>query len=394
MNALNGTTFEKREPIINKKVAEMEFEMRYIATSSVESGAILARTIYNDKGQVLLSAGVQLQESLIQRLLNIGIPFIYIKDSRTDDIGYKEVIPRELKTKAISSIQDTFEQIRVVKTLPSSVVIEKSSQSLMSVIRELHTQIQNNDSLLSLLSDVYAYDDYIFTHSFNVTLYSLAIGKELGFSTKELEVLGLGAILHDVGKMKTPTDVLLKPGKLTAEEFEQIKKHAEDGFEMLRNVATVSLKVAHCAYQHHERLNGSGYPRGIKREEIHPYAKIIAVADVFDAVTSDRIYRGAMLPHNGLEILFAGAGTLFDEEIVKAFRRAIAIYPVGLTVELSDGRKGVVSKQNINVSDRPIIRILEEEGQSVPPYEINLEAELSVVITGCDTTFQRKDSFN
>lgn len=372
----------------------MEFDMRYVATTSVEPGAILARSIYNDKGQILLSEGVQLQESLIQRLLDIGIPYIYVKDAQTGDIDYKDVIPRELKTKAISSIQETFQQIRAVKTLPGSVVIEKASQILTGIIRELYAQIENDENLLSLLSDVYTYDDYIFTHSFNVTLYSLAIGKELGLSTKDLEVLGLGAILHDVGKMKIPTEVLFKPGKLTAEEFKQIKKHAEDGFDMLRNVKTVSLLVAHCAYQHHERLNGSGYPRGIKADEIHLYAKIIAVADVFDAVTSDRIYRGAMLPHNGLEILFAGAGTLFDEEIVKAFRRSIAIYPVGLTVTLSDGRIGVVAKQNAHVSDRPIIRIIEEQGRSVSPYEINLEDELSLVITGCDTTFHVKDSAN
>ena len=134
-------------------------------------------------------------------------------------------------------------------------------------------------------------------------------------------------------------------------------------FNYLKNIHTVSLHVAHCAYQHHERLDGSGYPRGLKDNEIHELGKIIAVADVFDAVTSNRVYRSAMLPHEGLEILYAGAGTKFEIPIVEAFRRAVAIYPNGLSVVLNDGRKGVVSGQNIGIGDRPIIRILEEIDQ-------------------------------
>lgn len=366
--------------------------MRYVATNTVKPGTILARAIYNDKGQILLSEGVSLKEGLLKRLLDIGIPFIYIKDANTEDICYKEVVPRELKTQAIKSIEGTFQQVQLDATISSAIVIEKASQSFTALIRDLHSQIKNNNDLISLLSDVYTYDNYIFTHSFNVTLYSLAIGMELGLNQKELETLGLGAVFHDVGKMKIPTEVLFKPGKLSEEEFQQIKQHPQDGFDILRHVQTIPLIVAHCAFQHHERLNGSGYPRKIKGSDIHYFAKIIAVADVFDAVTSDRVYRGAMLPHNGLEILFAGAGTLFDKEIVQAFRQAVAIYPVGLTVELSDGRKGVVSKQNKHMSDRPVIRILEENGEAVTPYELDLLEKLSVVITGCDTTFRHKDS--
>lgn len=365
--------------------------MRYVATNTVKPGTILARAIYNDKGQILLSEGVELREGLIRRLLEIGIPYIYIKDARTEDIFYKEVVPREQKTKAIKTIEDTFHQVQKDHTLPSSIAIEKANQSFTNLVRDLHTQIKNNNDLVSLLSDVYTYDNYIFTHSFNVTLYSLAIGMELGLNQKEMETLGLGAVLHDVGKMKIPTDILFKPGKLTEEEFNQIKKHPEDGFELLRKVPTLSFVVAHCAYQHHERINGSGYPRQLKGDEIHYFAKIIAVADVFDAVTSDRVYRGAMLPHNGLEILFAGSGTLFDKEIVNAFRRAVAIYPIGLTVELSDGRKGSVVKQNKHMSDRPVVRILEENEEPVAPYEVDLMEELAIVITGCDTTFHQKD---
>ena len=194
----------------------------------------------------------------------------------------------------------------------------------------------------------------------------------------------MGAILHDVGKMNIPFEILGKPGKLTEEEFEMVKKHPEYGFQLLKNIHTVSLHVAHCAYQHHERIDGSGYPRGLKGDEIHELGKIIAVADVFDAVTSNRVYRNAMLPHEGLEILYAGAGNQFEVSIVEAFRRAVAIYPMGLTVELNDDRKGVISGQNIGIGDRPIVRIIEEMGNPLQEsYEINLKNQPHLIITRC-----------
>ena len=203
----------------------------------------------------------------------------------------------------------------------------------------------------------------------------------------DADLLLVGAFLHDVGKMQVKKDILLKPGKLTEEEYEQIKLHSEHGYRMLKEVPNLPLLVAHCAYQHHERINGSGYPRGLKGQDIHLYGKIIAVADVFDAVTTNRVYRKAMLPHEALEILYAGAGTLFEQNIVEAFRNSVAVYPVGLTVILNDRRIGVVVRQNMGTSNRPVVYIIEENGVPVEePYELNLMKTLDIVITDCDTT--------
>ncbi|WP_405196576.1 HD-GYP domain-containing protein [Virgibacillus necropolis] len=131
-------------------------------------------------------------------------------------------------------------------------------------------------------------------------------------------------------------------------------------------------------------MDGSGYPRGIAGNDIHPYAKIIAVADVFDAVTSNRSYRDAMLPRDGLEILYAGAVNLFDKEIVEAFKRSVAVYPNGLAVELSDNRLGVVVRQHKHLCDRPIVRIITDESkQDNSPYEIDLSRCLSITIKAC-----------
>ncbi|KAB2332891.1 HD-GYP domain-containing protein [Bacillus mesophilum] len=362
--------------------------MRLVSTKSAKIGSVLGKSIYNDKGKILLNKGVKLDGRMLSRLQKMGITYIYVMDERMKDIVYKSTLPEKLRREAILTIEDTFRQSANDQNLDKSFVIDKASKNFSKLISTLLDEIKGDQNLISIMSDVYTYDHYIFSHSLNVTLYSLAIGLQLNFSQKDLELLGMGAILHDVGKMQIPENILLKPGRLTEEEFLQIKKHAEAGFDLLRGVHSVSLIVAHCAYQHHERLNGSGYPRGISGEDIHPFAKIIAVADVFDAVTSNRIYRQAMLPHEGMEILYAGSDTLFDAKLIESFRQSVALYPVGMTVELNDGRKGVVIHQNVGLCDRPIVRILEESGLRVKAYELDLKQDLSIMISGCDTTWQ------
>lgn len=368
--------------------------MRLVATTSVNEGALLGKAIYNDQGQILLNVGARLERKILNRLIEFGIDFLYIKDPDTDDLLLSNSISDELRVNAIKSIGETFKQIQNDRMISHSFVLEKSARKFKKLISMLLDELQQSRELLNMLSDVFLHDHYIFSHSLNVTLYALAIGIEMKLSPKELEQLGLGAILHDVGKMMVPEEVLAKPGRLTAEEFQIIKAHAEDGFQLLRNIPTVPLIVAHCAYQHHERLNGSGYPRGLKGDEIHLFGRILGVADVFDAVTSNRVYRPAMLPHEGLEILYSGSGTLFDPKVVDAFRRAVAIYPIGLTVHLSDGRTGVVAAQNPGLSERPVVRILEENGLRAAPYEIDLKINLSLMIVGCDTILNHEYANN
>ncbi|WML47063.1 HD-GYP domain-containing protein [Neobacillus sp. PS3-34] len=363
--------------------------MRLVATASVAKGAILGKAIYNDRGKVLLNQGVELDEKLLERLEGMGIHYIYVTDSKTEDIIVKEPLSVKVRQKAIQTIESNFTQIQDERFLSGSIVLEKATKDFKTLIKYIVSEIKQNDDLLVLLSDIFTYDHYIFTHSLNVTMYSLAIGLQLNLPPKDLEILGLGAILHDVGKMKVDEHILLKPGRLTEDEYEEIKKHAEQGYNILRKIPGLPLIVAHCAFQHHERLDGSGYPRGIQGSEIHDFGKIIAVADVFDAVTSNRVYRRAMLPHEGLEILYAGSGSLYESSLIEAFRQAVAIYPAGITVELSDGRKGVVSRQNKGLSDRPTVRIFGDNGTEVEPYDLDLKTELHIVITACDTTFKK-----
>jgi len=361
--------------------------MRLISTKTLRSGMRLGNTIYNVTERPLLQKDVVLTEKMVQRLRELNVQYVYIDDERSKGIEMVESVPVEIRQHAIREIRGTFEDMKEINTKTLPVLLDKKTNQIQQVLKDVMREMQESTDLLTILSDAYLYDSYIFHHSFNVTLYSLAIGKQLRLPQRQLEQLGMGAILHDIGKMMIPEEVLLKPGPLTEEEFLMIREHPSIGFEILRNLNAVSLLVAHCAFQHHERLDGSGYPRGIMKTDIHPFAKIIAVADVFDACTSNRIYRTKMLPSEGLDILYAGAGTLYDPTVIKAFTQAIAIYPNGLVVELNDGRRGIIAKQNAGFSTRPIIRILQNGDDRIDqPYEVNLLEVLDLVITKTDVS--------
>ncbi|WP_099159998.1 HD-GYP domain-containing protein [Virgibacillus ndiopensis] len=358
--------------------------MRLISTKSAKPGTILAQTIYNDNGQVLIQKGVLLTERLLNRLSNQGITYLYIDDELTSDIQVQSAISEKLRKEATDAIKGAFFEIKEKGAYDRSYLLEKKGNQLSSVIERIINEILDRDEALSMLADIFITDDYIFQHSLNVTIYSLAIGTEMHLSRKELSEIGLGAMLHDIGKIFLDQEILQKPNKLSDDEYEIVKSHAQLGYDFLRKNNNIPSVVAHCAYQHHERIDGSGYPRGLTGNDIHKYAKLIGIADVFDAVTSNRVYRDAMLPHEGLEILYAGAVNLFEKEMVVAFKKGVAVYPKGLTVELSDRRKGIVVRQNKSLCDRPVIRIISEDNKALTkPYECDLSKVVNVMITSC-----------
>ncbi|MFC4558668.1 HD-GYP domain-containing protein [Virgibacillus kekensis] len=356
--------------------------MRLVSTKSLKPGVMLGQTIYNERGQVLLQKGLNLTERLIRRLTERGITYVYIEDELTNDIHIESPISDTLRIEATEVIKGTFTDMRNSGIMDNSYILDKRGEKLTNVVQRIVDEMRNNSGTLSLLADIFVTDNYIFQHSLNVTIYTLAIGLEMGMTTKQLSEIGTGAMLHDIGKVFIDQDILQKPGNLTEEEYETVKNHTKLGYDFLRKQLEVPLLVAHCAYQHHERLDGTGYPRGIKEEELHPYAKLLGIADVFDAVTSNRVYRDAMLPHEGLEILYAGSAKLFDINIIEAFKKSVAVYPNGLTVQLSDNRTGIVSRQNKFLCDRPVIKIHREDDKEVTkPYEIDLGRALNLTIT-------------
>ncbi|ENH96831.1 hypothetical protein J416_09039 [Gracilibacillus halophilus YIM-C55.5] len=356
--------------------------MRLIATKYLQEGMELAKPIKNDYGRILVQRHVKLSTFIIKRLLDYGITYVYIRDQETDDIVIESPVSEDLKLDAMNHIRESFRLFDDKDLEQNPYLLSKTIDSLQGVAKQMATEISHHDEVIQYVSDLLISDHYVYQHSVNVSLYTIALAQAFQFPTHQIEEIGLGALLHDIGKVFLPQNILNKSGKLTDDEFEIIKKHTEYGFEFLRKSHELPLLIAHCAFQHHERIDGSGYPRGITGNEMHPYAKIMSVADVFDAVTTNRVYRDAMLPHEGLEILYAGADKQFESHIVDAFRRTIALYPNGLTVTLSDNRIGIVARQNHQVNDRPVIRITHHGEEKVSTYDLDLSKELDIMIVG------------
>lgn len=355
--------------------------MRLLPVGSCRPGMKLAKHIYSEEGTVLLARGVELSDALLSRLSRHGIDFLYIQDPRTDDIVVEDLISEETRVRTTGEIRTTFKRLMDdagKKRLVSTYHLGKTFRPLME---DVISDLGRHPDAMIMLTNISVTDNYLFQHSINVCVYATMLGLSFGYGKDELMTLGLGAMLHDIGKTQVPLDILRKPGKLTDAEFAEMKKHAIYGYQLLKDEPNVPLLSAHCAFQHHERINGSGYPRGIAGTDIHEYARWIGLVDSYDAMTTHRSYRNAVLPHEALEILFTGAGTLYDQEKIALFRDKIALYPIGVTVTLNTGETAVVVDLNASAAHRPIVRVLEDaDGQTIQPYEIDLSKKLTVMI--------------
>ncbi|NSW89854.1 MAG: HD-GYP domain-containing protein, partial [Firmicutes bacterium] len=239
--------------------------------------------------------------------------------------------------------------------------------------------------LLVNIIDLKSYDDYTYSHSVNVTILSLSIGAVIGLSKNILFKLGMAALLHDIGKVFIPKEILNKNGRLNESEFEIVKTHPYKGYQILKENNSFSYYSSIGVLHHHEKYNGTGYPFELVGSEISLLGRIITVADVYDALTSDRPYRKAMFPSEAIEYIMGGGGTLFDSEIVKFFTKIVVPYPVGTSVLLSNNTTGIVVKNYSDCCMRPIIKVVKHGDTLVTPYYIDLKNDPNtrgIVISG------------
>ncbi len=246
------------------------------------------------------------------------------------------------------------------------------------LVAELASNIVENLDASMWLTQLKSRDEYTAIHSLNVCVLSLTFGRALGLTTDDLNELGLGALLHDIGKMQVPLEILNKPGKLTTEEFNIMKTHPLKGYEMLLTDNTISTEVLSIVKSHHERLGGSGYPDNLSEQNISYYTKIVSITDVYDAITSDRVYHDGMTPHEGLKRLYEWMPDNFDTELMQAFIRTIGIYPVGSVVELKTGHIGLVVKLSKSHRLKPVVMLIMNRNKEFYPQRklVNLASSV------------------
>ena len=355
--------------------------MRKVPVWALQPGMKTAKAVYDARGAMLLGGQTEIKENYINNLKMLGIPAVYIEDEIIPDICIEDVIMDETRLKAQTLVRDIFENVRQQPQKLSRIM---QPEKISAVVHNIVDELLENQNLVVNLSDIRTSDGYTFAHSVNVSVLVVAMGISLQFSRKKLRKIALGALLHDLGKVKIPLSILNKNGTLSDEEFAQVKKHPVFGYEMISEQGLVETASRLTVYQHHERINGKGYPEGLKGEQIHVSARIAAVADVFDALVADRPYRKAMPTHRALEILQSDKDA-YDPEMLEHFMAHIAAYPIGSIVGLRSGKVGVVVHNAAGFPWRPRVRVLAYAGEQpeleyVKPYEVDLvELEDEVV---------------
>jgi HD-GYP domain-containing protein (c-di-GMP phosphodiesterase class II) len=337
-----------------------------ISTKFLVPGMKLARPVYGKNGELLLKKGTVLTAGYIMSLRRCGILAVDV-DGLTDlSEEYRNLMEDEIRSDVMNVVREW------------SLEGEKRGfEKVTKTVERIVDEILAGKEVVGNLTEICSADMYTYAHSVDVCVLSLTVGVKLGYSRKDLLLLGMGSLLHDLGKSRVPPEILNKPGKLTPGEFREIKKHPVHGYKMiLESRDRIDPRSAAVILNHHERYDGTGYPRGLKGEEIDEMSAICAVADVYNAITTDRVYRKAHPPHEAYEMVMASGNLMFSARVVEVFLKCVLPYPPGSVVRLSNGLVGVVLRVKQGFPFRPVLKLV-GSGE-----ELDLLKESSLVITG------------
>jgi HD-GYP domain-containing protein (c-di-GMP phosphodiesterase class II) len=344
--------------------------MLRLSVKDLKKGMIVAQSIYNNHGGSYLVRGSAITPEYIRQLQKIGIPTVNVTsaDPNFQLLPPEDVVQETTRIDAIQHVFEAFQSIEQEGRLDAEAMERVSDNILIDLIQRKENLIQ--------LTDIRLHDTYTFAHSVNVAILSAMLGLHCHYTKKDLTLLTLGALLHDLGKIGIPAEILTKNTRLTDEEFATIKQHPELGakriHEMDHILPSTSLLAA-IAREHHEHVDGRGYPRGLDGEKIHRFAKIVAIADVYDALTSERPYKRAYTPNVAYNIMKNVNIGQFDETLLDIFFNNVAIYPVGTILKTTWGY-AIVKQCEFGKTESPtIILFADLEGKVLKePITIHL----------------------
>lgn len=369
--------------------------------SELSPGLRIARSLHYEYGGIMLRPGARLDDVTISKLRQFGVDSIYVEDGDTADIEAYDLLDEEQRQRITRRLRGVYDGLRdeVRRSVPAEQARAQSRDELVrhvqsdrvkscaerlnlreplqAIVDAILENLRPESELANCLSILKGIHSYLFDHSIEVAVYASLLGRRLGLSRTELEELALGCLVHDFGYVFLPEDVLTKNGPLTAEESRLLEAHATLGYHFLKENRTISLLSAHVAYQHHEKIDGSGYPRHLRGPQmlprrgdtsvlgpgiIHRYALIAAVPNAFDSWTTPRPYGPAISREAAYQRILEEAGAGFHTEVVELFAQMIPVYPVGAMVELREGpykkHRAVVTRVPSEDPSRPAVRIL------------------------------------
>ena len=347
-------------------------------------GETLGKDIYSKDGSCLLGKGVVITKTLLLKLKRHNIPYVYIDNFISEGINPEGIISDQLMIKSVMSLRNVLDTLlKQDKKSAQKMIPIREFHAVENIILEIIYSIERSENITYTVIELMETDMYTYKHSINVAILSILTAKSMKYNHETVKAIALGALLHDIGKIKIRNELLTKQGDFSREEIKELQTHAEKGYELVKSEIGMSAYTKQIIRFHHEKLDGSGYPLGLFREQIPDYVRIVTICDIFDNLTTDRPYRKRTSIYNALEILMAESVYKVDPEIYKVFVNHICIYPPGTGVILSDGRKALIVKYRSYNPSRPLVRIinpLHDYSSNSSFEEIDLEKNLTLFI--------------
>ncbi len=334
--------------------------MGYVLTKNLVPGMVTATDVYNYNDQLIIPANTLLTDKLISRMEYYSIQRINIKEERvrapkeesystkiTNSQGFKEF--QKTFTENVTTLQEAMQEV-----LESDAPLNE--ESLLTQSTSLVNPKATSIEIFDMIHNMRQYDDSTYAHCINVSLICRVMAKWLNFNKEDTDILTLCGLLHDIGKLSIPDSIVKKAGKLTTEEYTLIQTHTTRGFEALQK-QDIDKRILNAALMHHERCDGTGYPNGLRAHQIGEFAKIVAIADVYDAMTASRVYRGPQCPFKVISIFEEEGLQKYEPRFILTFLERIVSSYINNNVLLSDGRIGEVIMINPQKLSKPIVRV-------------------------------------
>lgn len=338
---------------------------RLVRTRQLQPGMKIDQAVVDKSGRNLVQRGSILDNYVIDSLLKMGVMMVYIQsgEETAGDIE-KSISPQARKQieRLHTDDRSKVELSDSVKTrvaegiqfIYSNTESKELADATNNIASNLMNAINSTDAIAVDISALKTSDEYTFKHSVDVATMSMVLAKQQGLSQKQIYEIGVAGLLHDIGKTKIPLDILNKPSRLTDEEFAVMKQHPVFGYRMIKDRDEFSNEICMAVLQHHEKMNSKGYPVGFPSDKITQYARILTIADIYDALVTERPYKSAFSQREAVEMIMSMTGEL-DLTAMKSFLESMILYPVDSIVELSNGEKAKVVKNNPHYILRPTV---------------------------------------
>ena len=319
-------------------------------------------------GRTMVGSGCELTASYINKLNEYGFSGVYIEDEQSKDIYIEATIPEKLRQEGFKCVQEND--------------IDRCAEIAQQIVENL---LSRKNVCLDM-TDLRSYDDYTYAHSVNVAVLCCVIGMGMGMSERDLNYLVTAALLHDLGKLAIPKEILNKPGRLTPDEYQLMKTHSTRSYQLLSKRWNISAHIKQTVLLHHENVDGSGYPQGLMGDEQSLSVRIVHVADVYDALTSRRPYKKPYSPYEAVEYLMGACGIMFDKNVVEVFMERVPLFPRGTEVNLdtvSPDSEEPGRKKMVQETARKKIMIVDDMKTNLDAMRGILEDEYTVILCKC-----------